>query len=372
MIYLDYCATTKTDADVLTRFNQISQNNFANPNSHYDIALESNKIINEATKDIAKFFNVTETEIIYTSGASESNNMAIKGIVENNPGKQIITTQLEHSSIITPLGYLQRKGYKVSFVNLKEDGTIDLNHLEELLKEDTILVTIGYVSSELGIVQPINEISQLLKKYPKTYFHTDMTQAIGKIDFDLTDVDLASFSGHKFYCFKGIGGLIINNHIPLVPLIHGGRSVTNYRSGTPQTELIGAMSYAISKINNLHQINEKILELNQIINNHIKKYPNLIVNSTNKSIPHIINVSFLGYQSDDVQKFFNDHGIYISTKTACSSEGTYSTAVKELTGSIERAESSIRISLSKYTTKDEINEFLRILDILMERSHENN
>lgn len=366
MIYFDYSATTKPDGDVINKFNELAANYYANPNSHYDIAVNSNEQIKEATKIIANYFNVLENEIIYTSGASEANNLAIKGIVENFPNKQIISTKLEHSSIITPLGYLQKKGYKVSFVDLNPDGSINIDHLKELLKEDTSLVSIGYVSSELGIFQPINEIGELLKKYPNTYFHSDITQAVGKINIDLTNVDLASFSGHKFYCFKGIGGLIKKNNVPLVPLIHGGRSVTNYRSGTPQTELIGSLGYAINKINNLDNILNEINVYNQAIINHVTKYPNIIINSTDKSIPHILNISIIGYNSDDTQKYFSEHEIYLSTKTACSNDGTYSTAIYELYQSIERAESSIRISLSKYSNIDEVNKFLEVLDQLLE------
>ena len=366
MIYFDYSATTKPDEDVIKRFNELANKFYANPNSHYDLAIKSNDQIIAATSIIANFFGVNLNEIIYTSGASESNNLAIKGIVENYPNKQIISTKLEHSSIITPLGYLQKKGYKVSFVDLNEDGTIKIDHLKELLKEDTILVSIGYVSSELGIVQPIDEIGELLKKYPHTYFHSDITQAVGKINIDLTNVDLASFSGHKFYCLKGIGGLIKKNSIPLIPLIHGGRSVTNYRSGTPQTELIGSMGFAINKIEKLDELKLNVTKLNQTIVNHLSKYPNIKTNSTDKSIPHILNLSILNHNSDDIQKYFADHEIYLSTKTACSNDGTYSTAIYELYSSIERAESSIRISLSKYSSLNEVTKFLEVLDQFME------
>lgn len=360
MIYLDYSATTKVDSDTLNYFNEVVNKYYGNPNSNYDLSLMAKNEINKNTKIIANYFNVAENEIIYTSGASEANNLAIKGVVENRPNTQIITTNLEHSSIITPLGYLQKKGYKISFVNLKENGEVDLDHLKELLKNDTSLVTIGLVSSELGIRQPIEAIGELLKSYPETVFHSDITQAVGKVEIDLTNVDLASISAHKFYSFKGIGALIKKKHVNLIPIIHGGRSLTMYRAGTPQTELICAMGYAINKLTDLHL--EHLINLNKQIVNHLSKYPNIIINSTELSIPHILNISVLKHLSDETQKYFADNKIYLSTKTACSEAGSYSKAVFELTKSIERAESSIRISLSKYTTEEEVTKLLQVFD----------
>ena len=178
----------------------------------------------EATEQIAKLLNIKPTEIIYTSGASESNNTVIKGIAMKyqNRGKHIITTELEHSSVVAPLQYLTNLGYEVDFVRLKEDGQIDIEHLKSLLREDTILVTMASVSSELGIMQPIEEIGAILKEYPKCFFHVDMTQNLGKVPISLENIDLASFSAHKFYGMKGIGGLVKKEGILLEPLIHGG------------------------------------------------------------------------------------------------------------------------------------------------------
>lgn len=364
MIYLDYSATTKPDSDVVAKFNEIVSDNYANPNSNYKIAKETFSLINNNTRDIAKFFNVLESEIIYTSGASEANNLALKGVTENKKG-QIISTRLEHSSIITPLGYLQKQGYKVSFVKLDENGLVDLDHLKELLKEPTILVTIGLVSSEVGLIQNINEISSLVKSIDKNIImHSDITQAVGKIDIDLSNIDLASFSGHKFYTFKGIGGLIKKQGVTLNPLIHGGRSLTNYRAGTPQTELITTMGYAINKLNDLHL--EYISKLNKKIKDHLSKYSNVIINSNDNCVPQIINFSILNTKSDDTQEYFNKHDIYISTKTACSETGGYSTVVYELTNNIDVASSSVRISLSKYTKEEEIDVFLDVLDKYLE------
>ena len=185
--------------------------------------------------------------MIYTSGASESNNLAIKGIClkYQNRGKHIITTFLEHSSVIGPLNYLIKMGFDVDFVKIKDDGCVDLEHLKSLLRNDTILVSISMVDSEIGLRQSIQEIAKILEEYPKCYFHVDCTQAYGKIPVDLTGVDLASMSAHKIYGLKGIGLLIKRENISIEPLIHGGKSTTVYRSGTPALPLIVSLMKAL-------------------------------------------------------------------------------------------------------------------------------
>ena len=200
MIYLDYSATTPVNDQVLESYIKASQNFIGNPNSLHRLGIEANQLINDATEQVANLLHIRPSEIIYTSGSSESNNTAIKGIAlkYQNRGKHIITTELEHSSVIAPLQYLMDLGFEVDFVKLDSNGKIDLEHLKSLLREDTILVTIASVSSELGILQPIEEIGKLLKEYPKCFFHVDLTQSIGKVNLSLENIDLASFSAHKF------------------------------------------------------------------------------------------------------------------------------------------------------------------------------
>lgn len=244
MIYLDYSATTPVSDEVLKTFIETTKKYIGNPNSLHKLGVEANNLINAATKQIAGLLNVKEKEIIYTSGSSESNNMAIKGIAikYQNRGKHIITTEFEHSSIYGPLTYLQKQGFKIDFVKTNEDGIVNLHDLENLINDDTILVSVGAVNSEIGIIQPIKEIAKIIKKHPKCFFHVDMTQAFGKIKIDLTDVDLASFSAHKIYGIKGIGLLVKKENISLEPLIHGGKSTTIYRSGTPAISLITSLA----------------------------------------------------------------------------------------------------------------------------------
>ena len=266
MYYFDYSATTKTDPKVLEKFNEVSQNYFGNANSTYEYAKKCKNVIDEASEIIADYFNIMPNEIIYTSGASEANNLAIKGVAELTDKKHIITTKVEHSSVVSTLSYLQSKGYKIDFVNMTEEGQVDINHLKELINDDTFLVTMCGVDSELGIKQPIDEIGKLLKDYDNITFHVDITQCLGKVPIDLTNIDLASFSGHKIYAPKGIGALIKKNTVKLSPLIHGGKSTTVYRSGTPQNELIACLGKAFEILMpNVEKNYEYISELNDYL-----------------------------------------------------------------------------------------------------------
>ena len=361
MIYLDYSATTPVNEEVLNSFVKANQMYIGNPNSLHKLGIEANKMIEKATKQIASILKVKEEEIIYTSSSSEANNLAIKGIclMYQNRGKHIITTDLEHSSIYGPLDYLTTLGFEVSYVKLNQDGQVDLEHLQELLRDDTILVTINGVNSELGIPQPIDEIGKILKKYHKCYFHTDMTQAIGKIEVDLTDVDLVSFSAHKFFGLKGIGVLIKKDKIEIEPLIHGGKSTTKYRSGTPTLPLIISIAKALRlATDNIIQNYNYVLELNKYLRENLIKYEKVRINSPMASIPHILNISVLGVKPETMLHALEEHAVYISTQSACSSGQSASKSVLAITKSIECASSSIRISLSKLTTKDELNKFL--------------
>ena len=244
MTYLDYSATTPVDDEVLDTFVKASKF-IGNPNSLHKLGIKAKHLIDASTNQIASILNIKPTEIIYTSGASESNNTIIKSMEKfQNRGKHIITTALEHSSIYAPLKQLEAKGFKVDYVPL-ENGLVKLDELEKMLTDDTVLVTIAMVSSETGIRQPIEEIGKLLKKYPKIIFHSDITQAVGKIKFDLTDVDAASFSAHKFFGFKGIGVLYKKENLIIEPLIAGGKSTTVFRSGTPPLELIASTAKAL-------------------------------------------------------------------------------------------------------------------------------
>ena len=364
MTYLDYSATTPTSEEVLNTFVEVSRRYIGNPNSLHKLGAEANEIIKASTKQISNLLNIKESEVIYTSGASESNNTAIKGIAlkYQNRGKHIITTEFEHSSIYGPLTYLQKQGFKVDFVKTDEFGRVDINNLKELLTDETILVSIGYINSEIGIIQPINEIGNLLKEYPKCFFHVDMTQALGKIKIDLTNVDLASFSAHKIYGIKGIGMLYKKENISLEPLIHGGKSTTVFRSGTPATALIASFAKAMRLIlEDLDKKYEYISKLNKMLKEGLK-YDKVYINSNEHCIPNVLNISVVGVKPETMLHALEKYDIYISTQTACST-GTSSKSVYALTKDEERAKSSLRISLSHLTKESDIEYFLEKFDV---------
>ena len=365
MIYLDYSATTPTSKEVLDTFVKVSTDFIGNPNSLHTLGVESNNLINKATEQIANILKVKKEEVIYTSGSSESNNLAIKGLClkYQNRGKHIITTEFEHSSIYGPIGYLETLGFECDFVKSKEDGTVDLEHLKSLLREDTILVTVNSVNSEIGILEPIEEIGRIVKENKNTFFHVDATQSIGKIDIDFSNVDLISFSAHKFFGIKGIGCLIKKDKIMVEPLIHGGKSTTIFRSGTPMLPLIVSTSKALRlAVEDLDKKYEYVLDLNKFLKENLNNYDNVYINSNNNCIPHILNISIKGVKPETMLHALEKYEVYISTQTACSSEKSISKAVLALTKDEERAKSSIRISLSYKTTKEELEEFLRIFD----------
>lgn len=358
MVYLDYSATTKIDREVMDSF--IKANEYSgNPNSLHKLGVEAKKLIDASTSQIAQILNVKENEIIYTSGASESNNLAIKGL---NRVKHIITTDLEHSSIYAPLNYLMDEGVDVSFVKLN-NGLVDIDDLKNLIDDRKTLVTISAVNSETGVKQNIEEIGALLKEYDNVTFHTDMTQAVGKVKINTKDVDMFSFSAHKFFGIKGIGVLVKKENIKLTPLIHGGKSTTAYRSGTPATGLIVSLAKALRLISeNLDNDYEYVLGLNNYLKEKLKSYDKVSVNSNEYSIPHILNISVDGIKPETLLHALEQDEIYISTQSACAKGTAPSKAVMAITNDIKRSKTSVRISLSKKTTKEELDIFIKSFD----------
>ena len=361
MIYLDYSATTPVNKEVLDSFDKVCLDYPGNPNSLHKLGTSNAKLIEDATNQIKDLLNISNMEVIYTSGASESNNTVIKGVASkySNRGKHIITSPFEHSSVNAPLNYLASQGYDVDFVELNEDGTVNLDSLKSLIKDDTILLSISAVNSELGIRQPIEEIASIVKEYPKCFFHSDMTQSIGKINIPIKDIDFVSFTAHKFFGLKGIGVLLKKESIVIDPLINGGKSTSIYRSGTPAAPLIVSVSKALRlALENQEDKINHIKELNDYLKDSIKDIDNVYINSTSKSIPHILNISIIGVKPETMLHAMEAHDIYISTQSACST-GDISKAVFALTHDEERAKSSIRVSISYVTTKEEIDTFIK-------------
>ena len=363
MIYLDYSATTPVNDLVLESFNKVTKQFVGNPNSLHKLGMDAKKIIDASSEQIASILGIRANEIIYTSGASEANNTAIKGICfkYKNRGNHIITTELEHSSIIAPLSYLQNNGFIVDFVKLDKNGQIDLDDLERLMNDKTILVSIASVNSEVGIKQPISKITNIVKKYPKCYFHSDMTQSVGKERVDLSNIDLVSFSAQKFFGIKGIGCLIKKEGIVIDPLIHGGKSTTIYRSGTPATSLIVSMSKALRLVyDDFDNKYQYVNDLCSYLKEKLEKL-DIFINSNNKCVPHIINISLKSIKAETMLHALEEEDIYISTQTACSTSNV-SRAVMVVTNDANKASHSMRISISYLTTKDEINKFIDFFD----------
>jgi cysteine desulfurase len=369
-IYLDYASNTPVDKDVLNTFNEITLKYFANPNSTHILGKVTNKKIQETTeniiKELSKKANLDENmEIIYTSGSSESNNLAIKGIAKSykENGKHIISTFLEHSSVSSPLTYLKEQGYEIDIVNITNEGKVDLEHLKSLIRKDTILVSICYIDSEVGIVQPIEEIAKIVKEYPNCFFHVDCTQAVGKINIDLKNIDLISFAPHKFYGLNGFGALIKNKEIVLEPLINGGASTTIYRSGTPVIGQICALEKALEiSFDNLEERKKYVKNINKKLRENLSKYKDVKINTISDENPFILNISVNGVKATEFKNKLEEYGVCISIKSACTITITPSRIVMAMTHDRKRALASFRISLSHLVKESEINKFLEIFD----------
>jgi cysteine desulfurase len=364
MIYLDNSATTMVDDRVLETFNKVCKNYPGNSNSLHSLGIKSKELEEYATEKISNLLGVKPSEIIYTSGASESNNTVLKGVASKykNRGNHIITTYLEHSSVLETCKYLENKGFIIDYVKIKDNGLIDIEDLERLLTDNTILVSVAYVDSELGIRQDIDTISKIVKKHPKCYFHVDATQAIGKIKVDPTSIDFISMSAHKIFGLKGIGLLIKKDNIVIDNLIHGGKSTTIYRSGTPALPLICSLMKALELvIPNIDKNYEYVSSLSRKIKDNLKKYDNIHINSTENSIPYIINFSVIGVKPETFIHTMEEEDIYLSTKSACSTSDV-SLSVDSIYHNREISMSSIRISLSYKNTEEEIDKFIKAFD----------
>ena len=365
MIYLDYSATTPVDDEVLDSYIKVTRDFIGNANSIHTLGMKSKELFIKATKQISDILGVKPKEIIYTSGSSESNTTAIKGVAFKyaNKGKHIITSYLEHKSVLDVMDYLKTIGFKIDYVNLLPNGQIDLKDLEDKIREDTILISICAVNSEAGFKAPLKTIRQIInKKNPKVIFHSDMTQALGKTKIYLSDVDLASFSSHKIYAPKGIGLLYKKEGLEIEPLIYGLTENTPFRGGTPALPLIVSFSKAMRIMNDNLDSNIKHVErLNKALIKGLSKYKDIVINSNELSVPHIVNVSLMKIKSETFVRALEKYDVYISTNTACSSLDE-STVISAISNDKNRSTSTIRISLSHLTSMDDINKFLEYFD----------
>ena len=365
MVYLDYSATTPVDERVLDSYLKVTRDYIGNANSIHTLGSKSKELLLQATNQMADILNCHPKELIFTSGASESNTTAIKGVAIKyiNRGKHIITSKLEHKSVLEVMGYLSSIGFEIDFVNLKENGQIDLHHLEELIRPDTIMVSICCVNSETGFKQPLKTIRQVInKKNPNVIFHSDLTQALGKTRFYLSDLDLASFSSHKIYAPKGVGILYKRRDLNIDTLIYGTTENCPFRGGTPALPLIVSFAKAMRLANDKLDSNIKKCEkLKEELLKGLSKYP-IQINSNELCVPQIVNFSLLKIKSETFVHALEKHDIYVSTTTACSSleESTVLKAIAK--GDKSVSTTSIRVSISHQTTMAEIHEFLEAFD----------
>lgn len=365
MIYLDYTANTPVDPAVLDIYTSTAIHYPANPNSAHTLGKSANVKMQSVTTSLAEMLGVLPEEIIYTSGATEANNLAIKGLAraERRRGKHIISTPLEHSSVSGSLTALQERGWEIDLLDIGRDGKVEPEQVRELIRKDTVLVSVCAVDSELGTIQPVSEIAELLKEYPHCAFHVDATQAVGKIPVSFENIDLLSFTAHKFYGLNGTGVLVKRKGLVLEPQMSGGKSTTLYRSGTPDLAGAAALEAALKiALQKEKERGKYIASLNAELRTKLGKYEKVQVNSPEDAVPHILNLSVQGVKGDDFQKALSDEGVCVSVKSACSVKGTPSRPVFAVSRDRKRALSSWRISLSHLTTEAEIAEFLEIFD----------
>lgn len=363
MIYLDYVATTPLNSEVLNTYHNLLSNYFYNADSMYDKGIEVNRLMEHSRKLISESFKVKEDEIIFTSCGSEANNMAIKGTAfqYQNRGKHIITTAIEHSSVYETCKELEKFfGFEVTYLGVDHKGRISLEELEKSIRDDTILVSIMYVNNEIGVINPIEEIKQIVKKYDKIKLHFDMVQALGKLPINLTDVDLASFSAHKIYGLKGSGLLFKRRSTTIVPLINGGQQEFGLRGGTSNacSNIVFAKTLRLA----LEDFDNKAKHI-KMINSYARKCLNqiegVIINSDETCcISSILNFSCPGYKPEVILHDLESEEIYLSTRSACSSKSeNISRIMAQLNLDKEIASSALRISFGEHTTIEDIDKF---------------
>ena len=365
MIYLDYVSTTPLNSEVNKMYQSLLNDYFANADSLYSLGLKTSRLMEQSRELCAKLLKVKPGELIFTSGASESNSFAIKGaaFAYQNRGKHLITSAIEHSSVHHTFEQLRDVfGFEVDFISVDENGIINLDELKSKIRKDTILVSVMYVNNEVGSINPIREIKNIIQNVnPKVKFHVDMVQALGKIPVDLSFVDLASFSAHKIYGLKGSGLLFKKEATTLVPLINGGQQEDGMRGGTSNTATHTMFAKTLRLA--LENTNEKykyVENLNHYVRDELAKEEDVVINTPlHHSSPYILNFSCIGYKPEVLLHALEEKECYVSTKSTCSShKDDISHTLASMHLKDEVASSAIRISFSHLTTKKEIDEFL--------------
>ena len=373
-IYFDNAATTKIDDRVLEVMLPYLKDNYANASAIYKMGKEARKVIEDARSFIAETFNCNKDEIYFTSGGSESDNTALKGIAYANKdkGKHIITSKIEHPAILETCKSLSKEGFEITYLNVDENGIIDLEELERSIRKDTILISIMFANNEIGTIEPIKEIGLIAKKH-NIYFHTDAVQAVGniKIDVQKMNIDSLSLSAHKFHGPKGIGVLYMKKGIKFNPLINGGHQERSKRAGTENVAYIVGLKEALNiAYKEMDEKNKKVKELRDYYFKEIeKRIPYIKINGDLKNrLPGNANISFRFIEGEGLLLNLDNKGICASSGSACTSGSLDPSHVLLAIGlPHEIAHGSLRISIGKYNTKEEVDYLIESLVEIVER-----
>lgn len=376
LIYLDNAATTPVLNEVVEAVADCLRNYFGNPSSLHRLGIKSEKLIKEAADSLAAVLHVAADELIFTSGGTEANNMAILGtaLARQRAGRHLITTAIEHPSVLRVFEHLEAQSFEVTYLPVDNSGLVSSDRLEKEIRPDTILVSIMHINNEIGSIQPIEELGRIIKgANPNTVFHVDAIQSFGKLELypRKWSVDLMSLSGHKIHGPKGIGALYIRKGVRLQPILFGGGQQRGYRSGTENLAGIAGLGVAAKFIR--HELENRPVYLyelkNRLLSGLKDALPQAVINGSLESgAPHIVNIGFPGLKGEVVLHALEDEGVFVSTGSACSSRDRTVSHVLKAIGVDDRvAGGSIRVSTSYLTTKDEIDAFIRILASVVSR-----
>ncbi len=375
-IYMDYMATTPVDPRVLEVMLPYFNEKFGNPHSRtHSFGWDAETAVEEARAKVAKVINADKSEIIFTSGATESNNLALKGVMrfyrKHSDKNHLITTNTEHKCVLDSCRQLEQEGFRVTYLPVLKDGLVDLELLENAIKDDTALVSIMAVNNEIGVIQPLSAIGAICRT-KKVFFHTDAAQGFGKIPLDVKSmqIDLLSISGHKVYGPKGIGALYVGKkpRVRLEALISGGGQERGMRSGTLPTPLIAGLGAASEyAINEMQDEQQNIKRLSDKMISELTAIPEVQLNgSTNNRIPGCFNLSFAGIEGESMIGAINN--IAVSSGSACTSASLEPSYVLKALGiEAELSHTSIRFSIGRFTTEDEVNNAINLIKKAIER-----
>ena len=371
-VYLDNSATTRTFPEVAELMSKIMCEDYGNPSSMHNKGVQAERYVRYGRETLAKILKVNEKEIYFTSGGTESDNLALIGCAMANyrAGKHLITTKIEHPAILQTMHYLEDQGFEVTYMSVNDKGQISLQELQNAMRKDTILVSIMHTNNEIGAVEPIAEAGRLIKSTnPSTLFHVDAVQGFGKYRIypKRMGIDLLSVSGHKIHGPKGVGFLYIGEKVKIHNIIYGGGQQKNLRSGTENVPGIAGMAKAAEMLyNHLEEDAERLYSLKAYFCEGLRKIPDIRINNPEgmEGAPHIVSLSVAGVRSEVLLHALEDKGIYVSAGSACSPNKPHtagSATMKAIKLPEEFLDSTLRFSMSVYTTREELDYTLQVM-----------